>query len=426
MKNLKCTLFVLAALTSTLTIAQTWQLVPSGTTKNLNSISFPSPSVGYIGGDDSTLLKTTDGGQTWNAMDLSTFPFVANQYDIVEVKFVSDLVGYIMSGPYTGTYKTIDGGLTWTVIDNIYACYNTGLYFFDENSGFLGGSGCFSGEIINKLSNGVWAETNITPQFIQSDGQINNFDFSTTNMGLATSTGNYFFRTTDGGSTWDTIPNTLNDTDSLTSVLFVNNSTVLATYTSITSGTFGVLVSFDTGLTWQPETNSGTFFYPNMYATEKAGNGRIYIGGEQSLTTGGSNPGLIYESDGSITNWSYELVAESIKDMDSYGDSVLFAVGENGYIVVNQDPATLGNLELFHFGDFTIYPNPNDGTFIIESSESKIDYIEILDLNGRVVFENTGFGIEDKLEIVTELKSGVYWLITEMKGQSFYLKFIIN
>jgi photosystem II stability/assembly factor-like uncharacterized protein len=399
----------------TFVFGQTWTQIPSGTNKNLTAISFPSDTVGYIGGEDSLLLKTTDGGQTWSQLNYSGITFFPGGDDIIDLKFVSETIGFLTVGPYSGTYKTIDGGNTWTTFEGLYACYNSGLYFFDENNGFLGGSGCFSGEIINKLDNGIWTETNVTPQFILQDGMINNFDFSTANMGLATGTGDYFFRTLNGGTSWDTIPNTLNDTDSLTSVLFINNSTVLATFTSISPGTFGVLVSFDTGLTWQPEMNSATFFYPSMFATEKAGNNHIFIGGEQSLTSGGINPGLIYESNGSITNWTYESVAESIRDMDSYDDSVVFGVGNNGYIVVNQNFSQLGITTREMKLDFNLYPNPNQGAFTLELEKSTIDDIEIIDQLGRQVYYSASIPKGKKIKI-TNLSAGIYQVKIQSSG----------
>lgn len=397
--------------------AQTWTQIPSGTNKNLTAISFPSSNVGYICGEDSLLLKTTNGGQTWTPINFSGITFYPNGYDIVDVKFVSDLIGFVSVGPYTGTYKTVDGGLTWSMIDNIYICYNLGIYFFDENNGFIGGSGCFSGEIINKLDNGTLIETNINPSFIQSTGMINNYDFNTSSMGLATSFEDYFFRTLDGGFTWDTIPNSLPSSDSLTSVLFINNSTVLATYLHDQSAEYGVLISNDAGLTWQADMNFATFFYPRMYASEKSGNGHVYIGGENSFTGGGIEPGLIYESNGSMSNWSYETVAEGIRDMDSYGDSVVFGVGQNGYIVVNQNLSSLALNTYKIENDFKVFPNPNTGEFTIQFGNEKIDKIQILDAFGRLVYENFEVTNPEINIALPNIKSGIYTIRTEQENK---------
>lgn len=411
-------------LLSNICSAQTWNVVPSGTSKDLFEISFPSSSVGYIVGADSLILKTIDAGNTWSPLDMTGFPFVANAYDIVDVKFVTDDIGFITVGPYTGSYKTIDGGASWTLINSINACYNKGLYFFDENNGFLGGSGCFSGEIINKLTNGIWDQTNISAVFNQSYGIINNFDFWDDSLGLATSTAGYFFRTTNGGSIWDTVPNTLDPTDSLTSVLFVSKDTVLATFRHSTNSGFGVLISFDSGLTWQPEMNSATFFYPHMDASERSGNDRIYIGGMNSFGPG-LNPGLIYESTGPINAWwNYESVAERINGIDSYGDSIVFAVGENGYIVVNQDVSILSISEL-DSEEILISPNPNSGEFIIETGQFEITKIQIVDMNGSLVHSNVIHNTGQNEVKVSGLVPGIYQVHLSAGSKSFIQKVVI-
>ncbi len=402
------TIFLLASQSD----AQTWNIVPSGTNKTLNSVSFPSASVGYIAGDDSLILKTMDGGLTWNPLDMSNFIFPGPETDFLQIKFLTENVGYISVGPYYGILKTIDGGVNWSVENSIYACFNHGLYFFDENSGFLGGSGCFSGDIINKLSNGTWEETNITPQFIQGYGMINNFDFWDDSLGLAASGGGgaYFFRTTNGGVIWDTIPNTLTVNDEMTSVLFVDSSRVLATYLHGQNGGFGVLISMDGGLTWQQHMNSATFFYPSMHATHKSGNGHVYVGGQVQIPTNGVYSGMIYGSDDQITFWTYENVYRSIRDFDSYSDSVVFAVGKNGYIIVNQPLDGLSLDDNLMDDHLLVFPNPSKGEIHIMNDQSTIDGIKLFNTWGAEVKEANLSQKSNNEWLINNLKPGVYLL----------------
>ena len=60
---------------------------------------------------------------------------------IINLQFISENVGYATVGPYTGTFKTVNGGLTWTPMPDFVTCYNQGLFFFDELNGVVGGSG---------------------------------------------------------------------------------------------------------------------------------------------------------------------------------------------------------------------------------------------------------------------------------------------
>ncbi len=406
--------------------AQTWNTIPSGTTKNLNAISFPSSTVGYIAGNDSLLLKTTNGGLSWSPIAYTGIIFYPNGDDIIDINFTTENIGYLTVGPYSGTYKTTDGGTTWSAIDNIYMCFNSALYLFDENNGLLGGAGCFSGEIINRLSNGLWEETNVNPAYIVQDGMINHFDFWNNTFGIATGTANYFFRTTNGGITWDTIPNSLADSDTLTSVQFVDSSVVLATFTHTQSGGFGVLISQDAGLTWQPEMNSATFFYPNMFALEKSGNGHLYVGGENSLTSGGIDPGLIYHSSGGVTSWSYTSVAESIRDFAFYNDSVVFAIGEKGYILVNQNPAALQVGEEASLDQIKVYPNPSQGNVFVAFGEVQVLYLCLFDATGKVRYKMNPKEILVEPIVLPHLDNGVYQLQITTPSGNFVQKIVIQ
>jgi photosystem II stability/assembly factor-like uncharacterized protein len=43
----------------------TWTLIPSGTTMQLNSITFPDTNTGYIAGNNGIILKSINGGMNW-------------------------------------------------------------------------------------------------------------------------------------------------------------------------------------------------------------------------------------------------------------------------------------------------------------------------------------------------------------------------
>ena len=76
--------------------AQHWQEVASGVSLKLNSVSFGTDLVGYIGANDSTLLKTVDGGVTWAIHPTQGLQFSTVLPDIIQVDFIDDLVGFAM------------------------------------------------------------------------------------------------------------------------------------------------------------------------------------------------------------------------------------------------------------------------------------------------------------------------------------------
>ncbi len=383
--------------------AQTnWYEINTGTTKKLNTINFPTSLVGYIGGNDSLLLKSTDGGETWNELAYSGVTYYPGDEHILNLKFVTENIGYMTTGPYGGAYKTVDGGTTWTQLSTISLCFNEGLFFLDEQNGFIGGSACFEGEKIDKMTAGVIATTNINSSTNTADNRIVDIDFLDTDFGLAASYSGYILRTTDGGNNWDTIPTGLASGVSLTSVAVINDTLAYAGYDTPDGSGFGILVTEDAGLTWSMDINWATFYYPDYLCLHEAGSGTIYSGAYST----GSNTGLIFEFE-NLTTFNYTAVDEPIHDMSSYADTVVFGVGDNGYVVVNQP---LGNLGLKGDDDvdfnFSVYPNPVSESIHVTSDSNQAEYtFMIVDVSGAIVLQGvTG----DRKINIESLPAGIF------------------
>lgn len=98
---------------------------------NLYSVSFPTKDIGYVLGKKSTLLKTTDGGNTWNDISLS------GNSDYKEIYFINILTGFI-TGRSGHILKTDDGGSTWETIPTIPDKILGSIHFTDSLTGYLG------------------------------------------------------------------------------------------------------------------------------------------------------------------------------------------------------------------------------------------------------------------------------------------------
>jgi len=421
MKNMKFLIALLLLLAQIHVKAQTWFPIASGTSKNLNSIHFPSANVGYICGDDSLLLKTTDGGLTWNPINFSGINLTGWNNNILNLQFLTDSIGYLTAGPYSDTYKTVDGGLNWTVNASVGAnCYNQGMFFFDADNGFIGGSGCFQGELIERLANGIWTPATMNSPTGNSSNLIVDIDFYNAQLGLAASAGGLIFRTSDGGLNWDSISVTP-DLNPLTSVLMVNDTLAYAGYISLSLG-FGLYISTDGGLTWAQDLNSATFFYPDFLALHKSGDGKIYSGGFSQ----GSATGLIFSSPGDVITWNYDQVTQSINSISSYNDSIVFAVGDSGLIVVNK---TLTSLPVFELSPaalhIDIFPNPAHHSIQLtlpNGIESKGAVVSIYSLAGQLISINPLKGSID----ISTLAAGEYIIEVLSANKRAVGKFLVK
>lgn len=85
----------------------TWQNpLPQG--NRLNSVTFIDANTGFSVGESGTIMRTTDGGETWKKI----WHVVAEQ--MVSVYFPSPNIGYA-AGFYGEIIKTTNGGETWNV-----------------------------------------------------------------------------------------------------------------------------------------------------------------------------------------------------------------------------------------------------------------------------------------------------------------------
>jgi hypothetical protein len=85
-----------------------WVTQESGTTQDLNAAYFVSDTLGFIAGNNGTILKTTDGGLTWLSRSTGT----ANHNDVI---FPAATEGYVLGSGGT-LLKSVDQGETFTAI----------------------------------------------------------------------------------------------------------------------------------------------------------------------------------------------------------------------------------------------------------------------------------------------------------------------
>jgi len=88
--------------------------IPTGT--NLWGASWASSAHGFIAGENATALETTDGGQTWQAINLPMFP----TDPLYNVYFRDPDNGFFIgnSDAQPDIFRTTNGGATWQRVTN--------------------------------------------------------------------------------------------------------------------------------------------------------------------------------------------------------------------------------------------------------------------------------------------------------------------
>jgi photosystem II stability/assembly factor-like uncharacterized protein len=94
--------------------APQWTIQPGGTSARLRGVSAVSERVVWASGSNGTVVRTTDGGQSWKQLHVPD----SATLDFRDVDAVDERTAFVLSignGPASRIYKTTDGGVTWTL-----------------------------------------------------------------------------------------------------------------------------------------------------------------------------------------------------------------------------------------------------------------------------------------------------------------------
>ena len=166
---------------------------PRGMRANLMGIQMISETTGFIAGTENTILKTTDGGETW--VGSSERARVGETRNNLEgIWFVSPTTGWVI-GSFGTLLHTADGGENWEKRDPGFDNNLFGIHFLDENTGWISGQ---EGLILHTTDGGVtWNQ-----QKTESYDDLHDITFVDAMVGWAVGGYNSILHTTDGGKTW--------------------------------------------------------------------------------------------------------------------------------------------------------------------------------------------------------------------------------
>lgn len=320
----------------------------------LLDIDFPTPLVGYICGGTafgfhkSSLLKTLDGGITWDSVTANYY-----NYEFTHMEFINADTGFI-SMDY-GLMRTFDGGdsLEEVTIPNLTGV--TDIIFIDNSTGFIAtrfmvSSGNYKYTILRTEDFGDnWVEV-YSDQMSNVTGLnhrvINDIYFVDNNIGYAVGGDGTFLKTIDSGLNWTS--SNINAVDDLSTVHFINED---VGYTNMNRG---ISKTIDGGLTWEAQTLSDSSnIFQIIFANDSVG----YAIGDSGV---------------------YKIIESSIIDN----------------ISSDLSPSLI-----------SIYPNPSNGVFNLQFSD-KINRIKVFDTYGREIMKTNN---QTQIDLTNQEK-GIYYV----------------
>ena len=111
---------------------ETWITKEIGTTNDLNCVKFYNSNLGMCVGNAGTVLLSTDGGETWVSQNVGTAEALTS------VSFTNSSKVWI-TGSNGTILNTTDLGTNWTYYNGVTENDITSLSFLNENTGWIGG-----------------------------------------------------------------------------------------------------------------------------------------------------------------------------------------------------------------------------------------------------------------------------------------------
>jgi photosystem II stability/assembly factor-like uncharacterized protein len=165
----------------------------------LNSVYFLDRMRGWVVGKDGRIYQSHDGGAGW---ERSIFSGTPNDSDLYEIRFIDENLGFILG--YDGLYRTEDAGMIW---ENYWlpviprkGAWNMSLV--NNSTAYLLGSSWMDPdpELVHKTEDGGLSWRAVEGSESSVLRAVMTIEFIDESNGLAG--GGVIMKTTDGGNSW--------------------------------------------------------------------------------------------------------------------------------------------------------------------------------------------------------------------------------
>lgn len=189
---------VLATFQKTTDAGATWTvykdvggLSSTGFYRTIYDGHFFDANTGLVCGTSGTLLRTTDGGATWDSVGVGS---TSTMYDLF---FLNSTVGYVTGTSTIDVWKTTDAGLTWTSTGGAVSSTCYGIYAIDEDTLLIAGT---SNDVRRSTDGGAsWTNVDIGGPTQET---LRHVEMSSATNGWVVGDDGSAAYTTDAGATW--------------------------------------------------------------------------------------------------------------------------------------------------------------------------------------------------------------------------------
>ncbi|MCP9290914.1 YCF48-related protein [Gracilimonas sediminicola] len=425
--------FIFSFLIVHIASAQHWQSANGNiTSADLNEVQLVTDQIAYAIGNTGTILKSTDGGATWTDVSYGD----SRNYQGL---FFFDAESGFVGGPFTTAgggssemlAKTEDGGQTWDIRSSFNFNNFNDIEFLDPQNGWVASA---DGEILFTSDGGEsWSSVTAGTEDLLDFHIVND-----TTFWVAGESGS-LYKSIDAGSTWesaiqiDTVSysgfQNLSSSDDLYNIAFTDDQTGYVIGETYNSGFVGfILKTTDGGTSWSVIDYE---FEHLFYDIELGSNGEIILAGGVNNFTETTQNAILHSSDDGAT---WEVLSDGAGpvtwyDIDEFEGNWL-AVGASGAttaFTLADDTLSSGIITGFNIADVS-FVNESHGAFVTEervhgkiftTTDGGATWENNLTLEGRKDFTAVAYVDNNNIWAIGEdhFTGGSVWLIYHSSDQ---------
>jgi hypothetical protein len=369
------------------------QFMPNLGGQQINDIVFLDSLIGYavssknINPDTSSILKTTDGGDSWQIVLTQT------PKRFSRVKFINQNTGFVCGGTGGGTtqlYKTINAGTNWFLLSSFGCAFWNDMYVLNDSTIWLVDANSLCGGVFFTSTGGSsWVQ-----QFSGGNQNPNKIYMYNARIGFMSnnSASPNIYRTTNGGANWNINVSGQYCID----VKFADSSTGWYSH-----GNF-VYKTTNSGGNWVQQIlpSGGIILNTSIFRFSVLSKDTVWGGGGQLFYGSGRFRAMLYRTINGGTNWLFTIPDTSLGiPALGYIQFINRNTGwaYNSYLGIHTttggDPVWLTGIEQTsseipkEFKLFQNYPNPfNPNTNIgFRIADFGLVTLKIYDLTGREI-----------------------------------------
>lgn len=291
---------------------------PSVQGNTINSVSFVDGNTGYAAGIGGTVIKTVNGGASWDAKIPSTMcgAVPTAGCNLNGIDFISATEGWVV-GDYGTIWHTLNGGDSWTSqTSNLPAsgcagggtCTSTFLKDVDLING-TNGLAVGDGYAFGTVDDGAtWTKVNS----ITTSHYLSSVNMLSTTSGVIVGSDGAIYTVAYSAGVWTATQRTSGTLEAMRSVYFNDSLRGFAV------GGNTILRTGDGGLSWVKGTTSGV----QLWGVTVSGNNLFISGG----TAGASNGAIYKRSSGNLWSDPMSTVAAGLTPMSAGTTSQILAL----------------------------------------------------------------------------------------------------